>query len=84
MRRGTLNLIFSLIFLAIVVIGFYSIWSNGAKETTITPETFATLDTSGIKEQAQTLVANRENNANLPLPVPTTKMGRTNPFSNPE
>lgn len=84
MKKSTLNLIASLIFLAGVIIGFYSVWSSSAKSGTATSESFVTLDISGVKEEAASLVAGRENNASIPLPVPTSKMGKTNPFSSPE
>lgn len=84
MKKRTLNLLLALVFFAATLIGFYSIWKSSVAEVPSEPETYTALEISGVKEEASTLIQGRENNANLPIITPTSKMGKTNPFNNPE
>ncbi len=84
MKKRTLNIFLALIFFAATLIGFYTIWRNSTAAVSSEPETYTPLEISGVKEEASTLIQGRENNANLPLTTPTAKMGKTNPFNNPE
>ncbi|MFA7244442.1 MAG: hypothetical protein WC080_04095 [Patescibacteria group bacterium] len=84
MKKRTFNLILSLIFLTIAIVGFYMIWKNNSSISVQNTASYITLDISGVKDEAETLVQGRENNAGIPLPDPTTKMGKANPFANPE
>lgn len=88
MKRGTLNIIASLIFLLVAGVGYYFIWSgaHSASEGTsvsIAPS-YTPVDISGIKTQAEKLIQSRENNAGIPIPVPTEKLGKPDPFSDPQ
>lgn len=88
MKRGTLNIIVALIFLLAVGAGYYFIWSGArsASEGTvvsITPS-YKPVDISGIKSQAEKLIQSRQNNAGIPIPTPTEKLGKPDPFSNPQ
>ncbi len=85
MRRGTLNLLSSIIFLVIVIVAFYIVWSSvkGQNQET-SPTIYNTVSISSVKTQARDLVSSLENNSNLPLTAPTTKMGKENPFSDIE
>lgn len=88
MKRGTLNVIVSLVFLLAVAACYYFIWSGArnALETTSVDISvnYTPVDVSDIKNQAQTLIQSRQNNAGIPIPEPTQKLGKTDPFSNPE
>jgi len=82
MRRGTLNLLSSVIFLVIAIVAFYFVWNNIKNQNkTTSGTTYNTVSVSSIKTQARDLVSSLENNGNLPLTVPTSKMGKDNPFS---
>lgn len=88
MKRGTLNLVVSLVFLLAVAAGYYFIWSSaksGSSGTTVDIVTsYTPVDVSGIKTQAEKLIQSRENNAGIPIPTPTDKLGKTDPFSEPQ
>ena len=82
MRRGTLNLLSSVVFLVIVIVAFYFVWSSIKNENQATSSpVYNTVSISSVKTQARDLVSGLENNGNLPLAVPTAKMGKENPFS---
>lgn len=88
MKRGTLNIIISLIFLLAVGAGYYFIWSgarSASQGTTVSATvSYTPVDVSGIKAQAEKLVQSRQNNAGIPIPAPTGKLGKTDPFSEPQ
>ena len=88
MKRGTLNLTVSLVFLLAVVAGYYFIWSgakSAASGTNITSVTnYTPVDVSGIKAQAEKLIQSRQNNAGMPIPTPIEKLGKPEPFSDPQ
>ena len=82
MRRGTLNLLSSVIFLVVVIVAFYFVWNSAKNQNqTVLKSTYNTVNVSSIKTQARDLVSSLENNGGLPLTVPTSKMGKENPFS---
>ena len=85
MRRGTLNLLSSIAFLVVVIFAFYFIWNSAKNQNqTASSATYNTVNISSIKTQARDLVSSLENNGGLPLTVPTSKMGKENPFSGVE
>lgn len=84
MKKRTFNLILSLVFIVAVVIVFYTVWKNNTGTTAVSSSSYTILDVSGVKEQAETLTKGKDNNANIPIAAPTTKMGKTNPFASPE
>ena len=86
MKRGTLNLLASLLFLFMAAGAYYYLWNNTKTMAppVVTATTYPPIDISSIKGQADTLVRARENNAGLPIPTPTEKLGKSNPFNNPE
>jgi len=82
MRRGTLNLLSSIIFLIVVIVAFYFVWNSSKNQNQVTGSAiYNTVNISSIKTQARDLVSSLENNGSLPLSVPTSKMGKENPFS---
>ena len=88
MKRGKLNIIASLVFLLAVGIAYYFIWSgasSAAESTTVTVTTsYTPVDVSGIKTQAEQLIQSRENNAGIPIPTPIEKLGKPDPFADPQ
>ena len=88
MKRKTLNLIASLFFLFLVAGGYYFIWNSARSASSDTATTAAPsyipVEVSTIKDQAQKLIQARENNAGLPIPSPTEKLGKPKPFNDPE
>ena len=88
MKRGTLNIIASLVFMLAVGAAYYFIWSGASKvaegTTTTVATSYAPVDVSGIKTQAEKLIQSRENNAGIPIPTPTEKLGKPDPFADPQ
>lgn len=85
MRRSTLNFLSGLTFLIVIVIALFLAWFNVKnKYPAKTTVDYQTINISSSKAQARSLITGAENNGNLPLEVPTVKMGKTNPFSNIE
>ncbi len=88
MKRGTLNLIGALAFM-ILALGFYFfIWRGAGQQSqalAVPAESYPPVDITSIEPQAEKLVAARENNAGIPLPTPTDKMGqKSDPFAEPQ
>lgn len=87
MKRGTLNLLASMLFLVLVGAAFFLIWRNTSSNVsapTVPAESYLPIDISGIKDQADKIIRSRENNTPIPIPDPTGKMGKSGPFNNPE
>lgn len=85
MKKTTVGILAALAFMLITLAGFYYIWNNALDAVaSVAPQKFAPVDLSGISEQAKTLTSGAENNANLPIPAPTSKLGRVNPFAGAE
>ena len=83
MRKSTINLILSVLFVILTIIFTYSSW-NSAKEGVTTSQVGSVVtasDLSSIKNQADQLILDLENNADLPVIVPTSKLSKTNPFA---
>lgn len=85
MKRSTLNSIFSSLFLIAIVLLIFLSWNSArtSYESRVvpSPQVETASDLSAVKTQAQKLVAGLENNANLPVTVPTQKLSKENPFS---
>lgn len=84
MKKRTFNLILSLVFLVAVIIVFFTLWKNNSGTAPSGTGAYITLDVSGVKEEAAALTQGKTNNANIPIPTPTTKLNKANPFANPE
>lgn len=87
MKKSTIGVIASLLFMAITAGAFYYTW-NSAKSESVTAaadtSSFAVVDITGIKDEVTKLTTGNENNAGVPIDVPTAKLGKSNPFNNPE
>lgn len=86
MKRGTLNLLGSLLFIILVLGGYFYIWRAASLNVppSISTTSYTPVDVSSIKGQADILIKARENNAGVPIPDPIEKLGKPNPFNNPE
>ncbi len=88
MKKSSLGMIGSVLFIIIVVASFYSIWSKsnnpGKSSVKTVVNTYAPVDISGMKAQAVSIISEYENNSGIPIPTPTEKMGKVNPFTDPE
>ena len=86
MKRGTLNLLASMLFLVLVGAAFFLIWRNASSNAApiVPAESYIPIDISGVKAQADKIIKTRENNTPIPIPDPTGKMGKSDPFNNPE
>ncbi len=88
MKKSSLSLIGSVFFLIVIIASFYSIWrsSSDSKQTSNKAfvSSYAPVDISGIKNQAIKIISKYQNNSGIPIPTPTDKMGRENPFNDPE
>lgn len=88
MNKTSYTTLAAIIFFVLIAGGFYYAWSSSMASSSSTDAETVTqvevADISGMTSQAQRLVAGMDNNANLPIAVPTAKMGKTNPFTPPE
>jgi hypothetical protein len=86
MKRGTLNLLGSLLFLLLVLGGYYYIWRTASLNAppSVSQTTYTPVDVTAIKAQSDALIKTRVNNAGIPIPNPVEKTGKANPFNNPE
>jgi len=86
MKRGTLNLLAGLLFFFIIIGGYYYICRTASLSAppVVTSTAYAPINISDIKGQANVLIKARENNAGLPIPDPTAKLNKPNPFNDPE
>lgn len=87
MKKKTLGLIASLIFALATVGGYYWLWtvSLNAEVTpssVATTSTYAVVEIESVKKEAVDILNGLENRGNIPIPVPTEKMGRPNPYLN--
>ncbi|MEI8143189.1 MAG: hypothetical protein WCG48_01035 [Candidatus Berkelbacteria bacterium] len=76
-------LIITLVFVAVVAIGFFWSWSNAIAVSEVTPasDDYATIDINSYKTQVDKIMTGRQNLVGMPLAAPTEGVGRTNPFT---
>lgn len=86
MKKSTLNKLFGFGFFVLVfVIIAYLYTSSSSTDDTIQVSSFSSpVDIVSVESSAKKLISTRDNNAGIPIPVPVDKLGKTNPFSNPE
>ena len=90
MNKRSIGLIISLVFALATAGGFYWLWTTSKTDasTTSTTTTSATstsytiVEIESVKKEAVDILTGLENKASIPIPVPTDKMGRANPFVN--
>ena len=85
MKKSTLNLFGSLLFLAVAAGAFFYVWSAEDELVANSGSTqYNIVDISGIKAEAQKIIGETENYAGLPISDPSSKVGKTNPFVSAE
>lgn len=85
MKMKTISLIASLIFIIVTLGAFYWLWTiaNDLKIDKAVAENLKLVEIESVKKEATTLLSDLEKNSDIPIPVPTEKMGRENPFATP-
>lgn len=83
MNSRMVSLLGSIFFMALTVGIFVWLWSttNINNASLAVPENLKPVEIESVKAEAETLIQDLTNNAGLPIPVPTGKMGRENPFT---
>lgn len=85
MKKSTLNSVLSVLFLLATVMFLSLSWNSAEKKyessRTIPGFIEKASDVASIKSQAEKLVSGLENNAELPVKVPTAKLNKENPFT---
>jgi len=76
------NLIVSLVFALVTIGAFLWLWSMSKSFTinTAVADNLKPVEIETVKNEASTLLSGLHNIAPIPIPVPTSKMGTTNPF----
>jgi len=84
MKRNTIATITALLFAVATAGGFYWLWTiSKTGVSTASPDTtYAIVEIESVKTEATNILTGLENIAGIPIPVPTAKMGKTNPFVN--
>lgn len=87
MKKSSLGTIVAIIFMFTTIGLLYYFWSSSlksAQNNAVPATTYVPVDVSGMKTEAAKLTSGAENNAGIPIPVPSTKLGKPNPFVAPE
>ncbi len=86
MKQSSLGVIGAFLFLLVSAGIFYYLYNSSVNSVSIAPNTaaFQPVNITGLKDQVVKLSSGAENNAGLPIPVPLSKLGKSNPFNNPE
>lgn len=88
MSKSSLSTIGSVLFMLVAFVSMFYIWNQSAKvddsEYYDSVEIYAPVDISGLKTQANTIISGYNNNSGIPIAVPLGKMGKINPFTDPE
>lgn len=82
MKRGIVGLIVSLLFAAVTAGAFYWLWGTSKLfpvETSVASN-LKPIEIESIKNEAKTLLEGLSKNSDIPISVPTAKMGKPNPF----
>ena len=83
MNKKFAGLIASIMF-AVVTAGvfywLYSTTSKGAAPATTTSSSYSVVEIESVKTEAVDILSGLENKSGIPVPTPTDKMGRVNPY----
>lgn len=77
-----IGLIASLVFALAAVGGFYWLWMQSSNFTvqTVIADDMRPVEIDSVKNQAVLLLSGLNNVSGMPIPTPTNKMGKANPF----
>ncbi len=84
MNSNKINVTLSAIILFFTVFGFVWLFASASVKNTDTTQIdtkYKTVDITSIKKDITDLLAERQNAGGMPIPSPTSKMGKENPFS---
>ena len=78
----TIGLFLSLFFALATVGGFYWLWAQSKNFTikTTPAADMQAVEIESVKTEAVSLLSGLNNVVGMPIPVPTSKMGKANPF----
>jgi hypothetical protein len=86
MNKKSIGLIVSLVFALATAGGFYWLWTTSKADVSGTPiattSTYTVVEIESVKKEAVDILSGLENKASIPIPTPTEKMGRVNPYVN--
>ena len=86
MSKTNIGLIISVVFALATAGGFYWLWTTSKTEVEgvvpATTSTYTIVEIESVKKEAVDILAGLENKAGIPIPIPTEKMGRPNPYIN--
>lgn len=82
MNMRIINLVLSVIFATTTIAMFYWLWTlTGTVSTEFAvAENLKPIEIESIKKEANTLLEGLSKVSDMPIPTPTEKMGKTNPF----
>ena len=84
MSKNSIGLFVSLAFALLTAGGFYWLWTTSKTDTTTTTvattSTYTVVEIESVKKEAADILSGLENKASIPIPIPTEKMGRVNPY----
>ena len=83
MNSKMMNLVGSVFFVAVTMFAFVWLWSLTRVQGSlgVVAENLRPVEIESIKVDAERLIKDTENNASIPIAIPTEKMGRENPFA---
>ncbi|MCL5410322.1 MAG: hypothetical protein M1324_00500 [Patescibacteria group bacterium] len=83
MNTKTISVVASIVFAVLVVGGFFALWtmSKSYPQNLPVSDDLKPIEIDSVKKDAENVLSNLEKNSDIPIPVPTNKMGKENPFS---
>lgn len=85
MNSKLIGLIVSIVFALGMVGAFYWLWDSSQKTpvSSAVAENLKPIEIESVKKQASGLMTGLQKNSDIPVLMPTEKMGRANPFVKP-
>ena len=83
MNSKLVNTVASIIFAAVVAGGFFVIWTMSKSYPQDLPvsDDLKAIEIDSVKKDAENILTGLEKVSDIPIPVPTGKMGKEKPFS---
>lgn len=83
MKKKTANLLGGLVFLILAVGGYAWLWSSSlASDTPTVVTNYPQVNIESVKQDALNLTTDLVKVSDIPVVVPSDKIGRSNPFEN--
>jgi flagellar basal body-associated protein FliL len=83
MNKSLAGFIAVMIFALATAGAFYWLWTTSKSEATskgVLDSSYSAVEIDSVKKEAVDILSTLENKAAIPIPTPTDKMGRTNPY----